>query len=72
METSLKKQRDIAVKFRVAMYVEMFREITVSAQTEEQAREFAENRVRLRNKVIENHGYTIGDIEFINVEELKE
>ena len=71
METSLKKQRDIAVKFRVAMYVEMFREITVSAQTEEQAREFAENRVRLRNKVIENHGYTIGDIEFINVEELK-
>ena len=71
MQTSLKKQRDISVKYRVAMYVEMFREITVSAQTEEQAREFAENRVRLRNKVIEKNGYTIGDIEFVNVEELK-
>ena len=55
--------------YTVAMSVEFYKEMLVSAETPEEAQELAEMRVRARQKNLYAGGYSLGDIEFLNVTE---
>lgn len=55
--------------YTVAMSVEFYKEMLVSAETPEEAQELAEMRVRARQKNLHAGGYSLGDIEFLNVTE---
>lgn len=57
-------------KFKIALIAEFYKELTIRADTAEEAKELAEARVRERHVIFSNCGYSIGDIEIISAEEL--
>ena len=55
--------------YTVAMYVDFYKEMRVRAESPEEAAQLAENRVRARQTSLYSSGYSLGDVEIINVEE---
>jgi hypothetical protein len=49
--------------------VEFYREMTVRAADSTEAMEIAEARIRARQSIMKKHGYSVGDIEVLEVEE---
>lgn len=66
--TISKHGSDITRKFKVGMIVEFYREMDVVAVDKTEAGQLAEARIRSKHKVLSDLGYTIGDVEVINVE----
>lgn len=65
-----KRSRYDCAKFKIALIAEFYKELTILADTVEEAKELAEARVRERHVAFLNCGYSIGDIEIISAEEL--
>jgi|DEB0MinimDraft_10_1074344.scaffolds.fasta_scaffold08709_7 hypothetical protein len=59
-------------KYRVGMILEYYKELTIMAADEKEARHLAEVRVRSRQVRMLGAGYSLGDIEPILVEEIKQ
>ena len=55
--------------YKVSMIVEYYKEMKVSAVTKEEAMALAEERVRARQKNLHAGGYSLGDIEILEVVE---
>jgi|TARA_X000001316_G_C906791_1_gene23241 hypothetical protein len=58
-------------KYIVAMTVEFYKEMVVKAGSPEEAQQMAEMRVRARQKNLLAGGYSIGDVDMIEVKEEK-
>ena len=58
-------------KFRVGVSIEYYKEMSVSALDEQEAKEMVEARIRDRQKALKLLGYHIGDVEVINIEKEK-
>jgi hypothetical protein len=56
--------------YKVCMMVEFYKEMLISAACEKEARELAEARVRGRQSNMFQNGYSFGDIEILETEEL--
>ena len=52
-----------------SMYVDFYKEMRVRAESPEEAAELAENRIRARQTSLYSSGYSLGDIEVLNVKE---
>ncbi len=55
--------------YKVSMIVEYYKEMKVSAVSKEEAIALAEERVRARQKNLHAGGYSLGDIEILEVVE---
>jgi len=62
--------RYFCARYRVGMMLEFYKEIHVSAVDAEEAARIAEARVRARQKNLFASGYSLGDIEIIETEEI--
>lgn len=74
MATSLRhNEKDYrkAAPYKVGMIVEMYVERTIRALDAKQAEEIAINRQQRKQRTLERNGYTVGDIEVINSQEMK-
>jgi hypothetical protein len=74
MNTSLRhngKEYRKGAPFRVGMIVEMYVERTIRALDAKQAAEIAINRQQAKTATLQRNGYTVGDIEIMNAEEVK-
>ena len=74
MNTSLRhngKEYRKGAPFRVGMIVEMYVERTIRALDAKQAAEIAINRQQAKTATLQHNGYTVGDIEIMNAEEVK-
>lgn len=58
-------------KFKIGASIEYYKELSVSALDEQEAREMVEARIRDRQKAIQRFGYVIGDVEIITIEKEK-
>lgn len=54
--------------YRVGLIVEFYKDQFVKAVDEEEAKELAENRLRRRTSLMNSLGFSIGDLEIIDVE----
>ena len=54
--------------YRVGLVVEFYKDQFVKAVDPEEAKEFAENRLRRRTGLMISLGFSIGDLEIIDVE----
>ena len=54
--------------YRVGLVVEFYKDQFVKAVDEEEAKELAENRLRRRTGLMNSLGFSIGDLEIIDVE----
>ena len=57
--------------YRVGLIVEFYKDQFVKAVDEEEAKELAENRLRRRTSLMNSLGFSIGDLEVIDVEAKK-
>ena len=57
--------------YRVGLIVEFYKDQFVKAVDEEEAKELAENRLRRRTSLMNSLGFSIGDLEIIDVEAKK-
>ena len=74
MTTSLRhngKEYRKGAPFKVGMIVEMYVERTIRALDAKQAEEIAINRQQAKTATLKRNGYTVGDIEIMNSEEIK-
>lgn len=74
MATSLRhNEKDYrkAAPYKVGMIVEMYVERTIRALDAKQAEEIAVNRQQRKQSTLQRNGYTVGDIEVINSQEMK-
>ena len=55
--------------YRVGLVVEFYKDQYVKAVNKEEAKELAENRLRRRTGLMNSLGFSIGDLEIIDVEE---
>ena len=62
--------RYFCARYKVGMMLEFYKEIHVSAVDAEEAAKIAEARVRARQKNLFASGYSLGDIEIIETEEI--
>jgi hypothetical protein len=60
---------DQCATYKVSVVVEFYREMTVRAADSTEAMEIAEARIRARQSIMKKHGYSVGDIEVLEVEE---
>lgn len=63
--------RHKASRFQVQIAIEFIKDLEFIALDEEEAREIAENRAYLRAKTLSNAGYSIGDVEVLNIKEVR-
>jgi hypothetical protein len=61
---------DYAMKYKVFMGVEYFREVTIIANSKEEAAELAEKRLRRHQGSMKLRGYSIGDVDIIETIEV--
>ena len=74
MATSLRhNEKDYrkAAPYKVGMIVEMYVERTIRALDAKQAEEIAVSRQQRKQRTLARCGYTVGDIEIINSQEMK-
>ena len=62
--------RYFCARYKVGMMLEFYKEITVSAVDEKEAARIAEARIRARQTNLLKAGYSLGDIEPIEIEEV--
>ena len=67
--TISKSKKYLRESYTVAMYVDFYKEMRVRAESPEEAAELAENRIRARQTSLYSSGYSLGDIEVLNVKE---
>ncbi len=69
INTISKSNKYLRESYTVAMYVDFYKEMRVRAESPEEAAELAENRIRARQTSLYSSGYSLGDIEVLNVKE---
>ena len=67
--TISKTNKHLRDSYRVSMYVDFYKEMRVCAGSPEEAKELAEIRVRSRQTSLYSSGYSLGDVEIIDVKE---
>ena len=67
--TISKTNKHLRDSYRVSMYVDFYKEMRVCAGSPEEAKELAEMRVRSRQTSLYSSGYSLGDVEIIDVKE---
>jgi len=67
-----KASRYYCNQYKVGMILEYYKELTILAADEKEAKHLAEVRVRSRQVRMLGAGYSLGDIEPILVEEVKQ
>ena len=67
--TISKTNKHLRDSFTVSMYVDFYKEMRVCAGSAEEAAQLAENRVRSRQTSLYSSGYSLGDVEIIEVKE---
>ena len=69
INTISKSKKYLRESYTVAMYVDFYKEMRVRAESPEEAAQLAENRIRARQTSLYSSGYSLGDIEVLNVKE---
>ena len=68
--TISKTNKHMRDSYIVSMYVDFYKEMRVCAGSPEEAKELAETRVRSRQTSLYSSGYSLGDVEIIDVREI--
>jgi len=69
INTISKCNKYLRESYTVAMYVDFYKEMRVRAESPEEAAELAENRIRARQTSLYSSGYSLGDVEVLDVKE---